>query len=173
MSMAWIAGANGTGSSASITLSSIPQTYTHLQLRGIVRSAGVGSQIYTRFNNDGGSNYSTHYLYGDGSGVAAGSGGSPTTVNFFGSMPASTDLANAYASFVIDILDYTNTNKYTTTKNISGLDVNGSGGFAFFSSSVWMNTAAVTSLTFVANASFTTATRIDLYGIATSQITGA
>ena len=172
MSMAWIAGANGTGSSASITLSSIPQTYTHLQLRGIVRSAGVSSQIYTRFNNDGASNYATHYFYGDGSGSSAATGGAPTTVNFFGSMPASTDTANAYASFIIDILDYTNTNKNKTTRNIYGFDLNGSGQ-VWFSSSVWMNTAAVTSLTFVANASFTTATRIDLYGIATSQITGA
>lgn len=172
MSMVWIAGANGTGSSASITLSNIPQTFTHLQLRGIARSAAGGSQIYTRFNNDGGSNYATHYLYGDGAGVYSGNGGSPTTVNFFGSMPASTDTANAYTVFVIDILDYTNTNKYKTTKNLCGWDLNGS-GFSFFSSSVWMNTAAVNSLTFVANANFTTATRIDLYGITTSQATGA
>jgi len=170
--MVWIAGANGTGSSASITLSSIPQTFTHLQLRGIVRSAGVSSQIYTRLNNDGASNYATHYMYGDGTGVSAGVGGAPTTVNFFGSMPASTDTANAYGSFIIDLLDYTNVNKYKTTRNTYGFDLNGSGQ-VWFSSSVWMNTAAVTSMTFLANTSFTTATRVDLYGITSSQVTGA
>lgn len=172
MTMTFIASANGTGSSGSITLSNIPQNFTHLQLRGFARSIGVGSQIYTRFNNDGGSNYSTHYIYGEGTSASSGSGGSPTTVNLFGNMPASTDTANVHCAFVIDILDYTNTNKFKTTRNISGFDTNG-GGQLWFSSSVWMNTAAVTSLTFVANASYTTSTRIDLYGIGVSAQTGA
>jgi hypothetical protein len=168
-----IAAQSGNGSSASITFSNIPQTFTHLQLRGIARSIGTGSQVYTRLNNDGGSNYATHYIYGDGSSVAGGTGGAPTTVNFFGSMPASTDTANTYLAFAIDILDYTNTNKNKTTKNSSGIDLNGVGGTVFFSSSVWMNTAAVTSLTFVANAGFTTLTNLQLYGISTSNATGA
>lgn len=172
MSMFPIATLSGTGSSSSITFSNIPQTFTHLQLRGIARSTGTGSQIYTRLNNDGGSNYAYHYIYGDGSGISV-AGSASTTVNFFGSMPASTDLANTYVSFVIDILDYTNTNKYKTTRNVCGLDLNGVGGFAFFSSSVWLNTAAVNSLTLVANQNFTTLTNLQLYGISTSTATGA
>lgn len=172
MTMHHIATQSGTGSSATITFSNIPQTFTHLQLRGTVRSSGSGGQIYTRVNGDGGTNYSSHYIYGDGSGVAAGGGGTGT-VNYFGNMPASTDLANTLGSFVIDFLDYTNTNKNKTTKSINGYDLNGS-GLSFFASSAWLNTAAITSISLVANQSFATVTQIDLYGIASNPIaTGA
>jgi hypothetical protein len=51
-----------------------------------------------------------------------------------------------YGVGVIDLLDYTNTNKYKTKRAISGLDVNGSGGGIDIDSSLWMNTNAVTSI---------------------------
>lgn len=162
-----IASLSGTGSSSSVTFTSIPQGYTHLQLRGIVRSAGVSSQIYTRLNGDGGSNYNCHYLYADGSGgIIGGTGGAPTTVNLFGSMLASTDTANVYASFVLDFLDYSVTTKHKTSMNFFGQDLNGgANGVVWASSSAWRNTAAVTSLTVVANANFTADSKFYLYGI--------
>jgi hypothetical protein len=170
--MVWIGSANGTGSVGGISFSSIPQTFTHLQLRGTVRTLTTTSQLYTRLNNDAGSNYATHYLLGDGSGVSSASGGVSTTVNLFGSTVGPSDLANAQGSFLIDILDYTSTAKNKTTKNTYGHDLNGTGQ-VWFSSSVWMNTAAVNAITLVANAPFTTSTRLDLYGITSSQVTGA
>jgi hypothetical protein len=158
-----IATVTGTGSSGTITFSSIPSTYTHLQVRGIMRSTAGGSQVYTRLNGDGGSNYAYHYMYGEGTGATAG-GAASQTVGYFGNVPASTDLANTYTSFVIDLLDYSNTNKYKTFRNLSGYDFNGSGQI-WFASSVWMNTASVTSLSIVSNTSFNTSTTISLYGI--------
>ena len=172
MSMVWIASANGTGSAGGITFNSIPQTFTHLQLRGTVRNLTTASQIYTRLNNDGAGNYATHYIYGDGSGVAGGTGGVSTTVNLFGSSVGPSDLANTQGTFLIDILDYTSTAKNKATRNIYGHDLSGAGQ-VWFSSSVWMNTAAVNAITLVANAPFTTSTRLDLYGITTSSATGA
>ena len=54
-----IASATGTGSSGTITFSSIPQTYKHLQIRGIGRldvvTGGVSTRI--RLNGDTTSNY--------------------------------------------------------------------------------------------------------------------
>ena len=54
---------------SSVTFSSIPSTYKHLQLRWIARSNRVAAQDFVdiRLNSDTGANYSAHLLYGDGS----------------------------------------------------------------------------------------------------------
>jgi hypothetical protein len=51
---------------ASITFSSIPATYTHLQIRGIARSTAAAGNVSIAYNSDTGSNYAGHDLYGDG-----------------------------------------------------------------------------------------------------------
>jgi hypothetical protein len=158
-----IASAVGTGSSGTITFSSIPSTYTHLQVRGIMRSAGVSSQAYVRLNGDSGNNYAWHYLYGEGNGPIA-SAAATTNVDLFGYVPASTDLTNTFTSFVVDIVDYASTTKYKTLKNTSGYDFNGSGQI-WLNSAVWMNTAATTSVSIISNANFNTSTQVALYGI--------
>ena len=69
----------GSGGQTTITFSSIPPTYTHLQIRWLAREntgaqADPSQNIRIRFNSDTGSNYSIHRLYGlgSGSGVADG-----------------------------------------------------------------------------------------------------
>ena len=44
----------GSGGSSSITFSSIPNTYKHLQIRGITRGArsNVNTNVYFGFNNE-------------------------------------------------------------------------------------------------------------------------
>jgi hypothetical protein len=54
--------------------------------------------------------------------------------------------ANIFSGFVIDILDYANTNKYKTIRYLSGYDANGSGRVGLGSGS-WRSTSAVTSIT--------------------------
>ena len=74
-----IASATGTGSSGTITFSSIPGTYQHLQIRINSRNDSTdGATTTMRFNGDTGSNYARHYLYGDGATVSA-SGNATTT----------------------------------------------------------------------------------------------
>jgi len=58
-----IASASGTGSSGTITFSSIPSTYTHLQIRGIGRNSYPSTQVNVRFNSDTGSNYAIVYAF--------------------------------------------------------------------------------------------------------------
>lgn len=62
----------GTATST-MTFTSIPSTYTHLQIRGMLNgtAAGTYNNVRMGFNSDGGANYSSHVLYGDG-GTAAG-----------------------------------------------------------------------------------------------------
>ena len=69
----------GAGGSASITFSSIPSTYKHLQIRLFGRTTAANVQSYAKleFNSDTtGANYYSHYIQADGSTVAAGANSS-------------------------------------------------------------------------------------------------
>ena len=125
-----------------ITFSSIPSTYKHLQIRGIVKLSQSG-EMDLQFNSDTAANYSYHRIYGSGSSVVAEAGVSTSqaTVGYYVSG------TSIYNGFVIDILDYANTNKYKTIKSLNGTDTNG-GGLILFDSSSWRSTAAITSIKF-------------------------
>jgi hypothetical protein len=137
----------GAGGAGSITFSSIPSTYSHLQIRGISRTDNPGSvdNVVIRFNSDTGTNYSWHQLAGDGS--AASSGGE-STKNYIliGLHPTSSTTANTFGATVVDVLDYANTNKNKTARGLSGFDVNGS-GTVLLRSGLWQDTGAITSVT--------------------------
>ena len=139
----------GAGGSSSVTFSSIPATYQHLQLRWIARSDRAAAQDFVdiRFNSDTGANYAAHLLYGDGATASAAAYVSNTSAGVI-FMPASTATASVFGTGVMDILDYANTNKYKTTRILGGTDINGSGRIVL-GSGVWMNTAAVTTLTII------------------------
>lgn len=159
-----IATINGNGSTATITFSSISSAYKHLQVRVMARVAAGGEDLTLRFNGDTGANYTRHRLTGSGTAAAAAGNTSTTGITTLGSAGMPTT-ANIYAVSIIDVLDYANTNKYKTVRMLSGQDSNGSGGVDF-TSGVWMNTAAVTSLTIYANSSnFPTAASFALYGV--------
>jgi len=133
---------------ASVTFSSIPATYTHLQVRAISRSdrvSSAGDGMLVQFNSDTGANYSYHYLQGDGTSVTAGADTSVTSMIIPRSGSA-TQTAGIFGATVLDILDYKNTNKYKTIRTLGGNDANGSGIVSFFSGS-WRNTNAITSIT--------------------------
>lgn len=166
-----IATLSGNGSASQLTFSSIPSTYTHLQVRLIARGTRSfpSEQLYIRLNGDGGNNYAYHYLYGEyGASVAVGAQASTNTflVNEF---PAANETANIYSTSVIDLLDYTNSSKNKTFRSLSGYDNNGNTsnyiGKVWVGSGLWMNTSAVTSLTVLSNGAFASGTRIGLYGI--------
>jgi hypothetical protein len=131
----------GGGGSSSITFTSIPSTYTHLQLRYITSN---NSTVAMAFNSDTGSNYSQHYLYGDGS--TAGAGGSAnntyTDIGYYGSVTA-----NVFMAGVVDILEYKNTNINKTMRVLTGVDINGSGGQIALKSGNWRNTNAISTIT--------------------------
>jgi hypothetical protein len=152
---------------SSVTFSSIPSTYTHLQLRWIARSDRAATQDFVdiRLNSDTGANYAAHLLYGDGAAASAAAYVSNTSVGLV-FMPAASSTGSVFGVGVMDILDYTNTNKYTTTRVLGGADINGSGRIVL-GSGVWMNTAAVTTLTIITdNAStYTQYSKFALYGI--------
>ena len=151
----------GSGGTSSITFSSIPSTYTHLQIRSFVANSTPGNGAYTYFNGDTtGTNYNTHRLVGNGS---TASGGRDNT---FAYPLYYTGGTTGFAGNVLDILDYTSTNKYKTMRALGGYDTNGA-GYVFLVSALWLNTAAVTSITITAPgvSTFTEYSSFALYGI--------
>jgi hypothetical protein len=153
-----IATANGTGSSTTITFSSIPSTFKHLQIRFNANS-GAGTNINLRINSDSGANYTYHQLSGDGTSATA-SGGTSRTSIFVGYMTAS-----YYGASVVDILDYTSTTINKTVRSLGGSDANGSGSI-LIRSGLWINTNAVSTIEIIsASGNFTTASTFALYGI--------
>jgi hypothetical protein len=142
----------GAGGQSTITFSSIPSTYKHLQIRGIVRTATASTlaALKMTFNGDGSSsNYVTlHQIYGSGASAAAQS----STGNgwIYQSYLAGNNAgANMFGSFVTDILDYQNANKNKTTRTLAGTDQNGS-GYVTFGSGLWMNSStAISSITII------------------------
>ena len=152
---------------ATITFSSIPATYKHLQIRVLARSdRSAGVDIMSmRMNSDTAANYSDHLLYGDGTTAQTDVNINATKINI--QRLASDNLsANIFSDFVIDILDYADTNKYKTIRYLSGYDANGSGRVGLGSGS-WRNTAAVTSITLDSafSANYKQYSSFALYGI--------
>lgn len=149
---------------ATVTFSNIPQAYTHLQLRWISKSDSTGSYNWINFNGDTSSLYANHYLYGDGSSPFAGADINQARINLYGSSVTSSQ-ANTFASQVIDILDYRNTNKFKTVRALGGQDSNGS-GVIFLSSGLWRSTNAITSITITPNSNNLAANSMfALYGV--------
>ena len=171
-------GTGGSGPSSIVNFTSIPQTFTHLQVRATVRTtnASVEDTIYAyNFNNNSGATGSAYHLItGNGSSVTA-SGATGSFSSVLGYAPGNNATAGVYGSLILDILDYTNANKNKTLRSISGYDNNGSGTVSLFSNLplTLPGTAAVTSLSILCNGNITADSRIDLYGITTSQVTGA
>ncbi len=156
---------------SSVTFSSIPSTYTHLQIRWIARDSGTTNSfraIKLQFNSDTGANYSQHILFSDGSavqGYSATSDDSAGTDGVAGIIPDAQKTASTFAAGVWDILDYGNTSKYKTAKLLVGCDLNGSGRMSL-SSGLWMNTNAITSITLTDNNdNFVQYSQFALYGI--------
>jgi hypothetical protein len=150
---------NGTGSSSSITFSSIPSTYKHLQIRmSAINSSG---SLYIRVNGDTGTNYSRHYLYGNGSAVAA-AGAASSNLIYLNPNGGNT---TSPQGGIIDIQEYANTSMNKTVRAFIGVDMNGSGS-VWLASGAWLSTSAVNSLTLAFDANnILTGSTFALYGL--------
>ena len=158
---------------ATVTFSSIPATYEHLQLRMNVRTLRTSSLETTgmRLNGDTASNYATHRIYGQT--VSLGAGGEVATTRLYatGQMPTSVQPPRTlYGAGLVDILDYTNTNKNTTILFQSG-ETTSNYPYMTFGSGLWEDTSAVsTILLYPANGSagFVRGSVFTLYGLKSS-----
>jgi hypothetical protein len=146
---------------SSITFGSIPQTYTHLQIRCMVLTTPQNN-ILLRVNGDSGANYALHQLQGNGA--------TASSENQVSATQGRICLLNPNASYpavsVTDVLDYTSTSKTKTIRTLWGADANAADTQARvgITSTLWNNTSAITSLELY-DSPFTQYSSFALYGI--------
>ena len=143
-------------SAATITLNSIPSTYTDLVMvfRGN-NDAGANRAGYIRFNSDSGTNYSYTLVQGDGS--SAGSGrDSNIAQSFFANVLGDNTMA------IVQVMNYANTttNKTFLSRGSSASTV------AQAIVGLWRSTSAINTITLSLNASnYASGTTVTLYGV--------
>ncbi len=157
-----------------VTFSSIPATYTHLQIRASLQTARANApldKVFWHFNSDTTSSYSSHHFFSNHETVSA---TTDNTTKISGSdlfASASSNSGLAFGSLILDILDYGNTNKFKTCLAISGFDTNGVvqtfRGRQGFISGNYRSTNAITSVTFTVDnaANFSVNSKFALYGV--------
>jgi len=158
----------GTGSSGTITFSSIPQNYKHLQVRLDARVSGANLATSMRVNNDSSNLYARHALFGTGASVSAAGSASQTSISWIDFVTGSNSAANIEGVGILDIHDYSSTTKTKTIRLFGGYDTNNGsdGGLITLQSGLYNSTSAVTRLDFlVASGNWTTTTSFALYGM--------
>ena len=146
---------------ATVTFSSIPQTYTDLVIVCNVTRSGSPSGGYfsIRYNSDSATNYSSVLLYGDG----ASSASLRVTSESSGRIGNASGAAGSWSPTIVHIMNYTN----TTTFKTSVSRMNATGVYVGSYASTWRKTPeAINSISifndignFYASSTFT------LYGI--------
>jgi hypothetical protein len=162
---------NVTSNTATISFTSIPSTFKHLQIRYIARDSRATTgfdNMMMKFNGGASATYSWHRLVGNGTSVSAAA--SPSSGDIALSEAAISrggNASNIFAPGIIDILDYTNTNKNTTVRALHGGDANGSGSIVLTSGLWYGSTNAITSIDFTAESAnlFVQYSSFALYGI--------
>ena len=143
-------------SAATVTFSSISGAYRDLVLVATHRNTTTATSVRLRYNGDSGSNYTTVWMGGTGSGTFSGT--------FSGDATIITDSNTGNDSISIThILDYSATDKHKTQLSRgSGAGIN---AIAF--AGRWANTAAITSIvaSYPGGGSFTSGSTFALYGI--------
>jgi hypothetical protein len=109
-----ISSGNPSGSSNTFTISSIPNTYTHLQLRISARSDYApwgGGSWFMYVNNDTTSNIYNRSGFGMNDGSSLGGGSSLTNRADLSYIPMGGTNSTVYGSYVVDFYNYTSTTK--------------------------------------------------------------
>ena len=150
------------GGVSSVTFDGIPQTYSYLQVRWLAVTSASASATKFYLNGDTtNANYYNHFLVGTGAAVSAGAQASTPYLPDWTSGGATT----APGVAIIDIFDYTSTNKYKTLRALSGYDANGS-GYVALESLLWSSTAAVSSLVLTPySGTWSQYSNISIYGV--------
>jgi len=147
---------------ASITLSSIPQTYVHLQL--IIRDllpADDNQQLEMRLNGDSGASRYTTFAY------STANGNTSFGETRFRSLTDNTDNAVTQNLTIIDLYDYTNTVtwKLGTVQSINVNSTTNTNAYVTKSQLIHNQTIAISSITLLLETGNFTSGTVLLYGV--------
>lgn len=164
----------GAGGTSTITFSSIPLTYTNLQIRYIARAtnaATFANIVSAKFNEDkpNPNYYERHRLNGRGDNLVYSDSRVGSSSNF-GFVAGGGTISNNFTSGIVDILDYTSTNKNKTIRIFSGIagqSVDTNNDIALFSSLYFPSpSAAITRIDLtIQDTNFAQHSQFALYGI--------
>lgn len=145
---------------ATVTFSSISGSFTDLVLISSAKYTTTNGTLLLTFNSDTGSNYSTTYVYGQGS--LAESGRQSNISNLLVGRANTT----VFGIGRTNIQNYSNTTTYKTVLDRADLG-SGTNPLAIASVGLWRSTSAITSLTITAlnSDTFTSGSTFTLYGI--------
>ena len=152
----------GSGGAATISFTSIPNTYTDLCLKLSARTTLTGTAANVAFSFNGStSSRSGIYLGGNGSSASSGSVGELLIWTF----PYNDATSNTFGNTELYIPNYAgSTNKSMSTDGVS--ENNATDGRVAFTASLWANTAAITSITLTPQSgSFMQHSTAYLYGV--------
>jgi hypothetical protein len=147
---------------SSVTFTSIPSTYKHLQIRAVMKCTDSNNMFMQVGNGsiDTGANYSWHQLYGTGS-TAYSNGAGSGTFSYIG-YNFNTSYPNPS---IIDLVDYSSTVKRKSYKTMAGTETNGSGFVQLWGGS-WRSTSVIDTIRFTpGSGNFNTNSIFALYGI--------
>ena len=153
-------------SAASITFSSIPQTFTDLVVMCSLRNAtaGTAQSGWVKFNGSS-TGYAHRYLSGDGASASSANDAAATRI-YIGQVDGATATASTFANISIYIPNYTSANFKSVS--IDGVqETNATTAYATLSAGLWSNTAAITSISLETTAGdYVQYSSVSLYGVA-------
>ena len=158
---------------SSVSFTSIPGTYQHLQIRASVRDTASDSveSIYVQLGGasdspvDTGNNYIRNYIDVDGT-SETGSGQLSNTNIWLGKATAASADSEKFGGMFINILDYANTNKQTTVQAfLEAHYTSGNSARMRFTAGLWTDLEAVQTIKLIPNVNFATHSVFTLYGL--------
>jgi hypothetical protein len=156
----------GSGGAANITFSSIPSTYTDLNILVSARSADAVflRAVNLRFNNDSSSVYSYKELYAFN--TSTGSYGTTTDSIFTGQIPGTSGTSDTFANQSIYIPSYTSSSNKSVSID-SAPEINSSTNYQLdLMAGLWANTSTITSVALIpGSGNFAQYSTAYLYGI--------
>lgn len=146
-------------STASVSFTSIPSTYTDLVLISLFKNTGGAGNLKIQFNGDTSTNYSFTNLYGNGSSASSGRSSNQSVI-IFGQADSTQFLFNT-----LNIFNYANTTTYKTTLSRSsdnGNTYSSAGAIV----GLWRKTPeAITSFAITSDSNIAANSTFTLYGI--------
>jgi|SRR5215469_7783905 len=161
------------GSAGNLDLTSIPSTFSHLQLIGNLRGVAAGNIItmFITFNGDAGANYAENSFVQAPNGTITVfstavsqnnlGGGATQTINLAGGT-----IANQSSFFFMLIPAYANTNFFKQCMIQTSCNAEGTASATGYVSGEWHSTAAINRITLTPSSSnFAAGSQLSLYGL--------
>lgn len=172
--MELIATVTAAGGETSLSFTSIPGTYSSLQIRGIAKDTATGTtaaNLYVFFNDDTTTaNYAVHALRGNGSAASASGSTSYGAVSIPEACTRSdAGYANMFGAMIVDLHDYASTTRNKTVRSFGAVDTNNTNGVISLASGLWLSTSAITKVKIQASVTaFAAGSVFKLYGLRSS-----